>query len=60
MSSSEESDDEGEMTDDFTGRDSYAEALAVSLLDKKRDMLGTSDNQTEDYLSVGIEIYNLD
>ena len=60
MSSSEESEDDGEMTDDFTGRDSYAEALAVSLLDKKRDMLGTSDNQTEDYLSVGIDIYNLD
>ena len=57
MSSSEESEDDGEMTDDFTGRDSYAEALAVSLLDKKRDMLGTSDNQTEDYLSVGIDIW---
>ena len=57
MSSSEESEDDGEMTDDFTGRDSYAEALAVSLLDKKRDMLGASDNQTEDYLSVGIDIW---
>ena len=57
MSSSEESEDDGEMTDDFTGRDSYAEALAVSLLDKKRDMLGASDNQTEDYLSVGIELW---
>ena len=57
MSSSEESEDDGEMTDDFTGRDSYAEALAVSLLDKKRDMLGTSDNQTEDYLSVGVDIW---
>ena len=55
MSSSESEDDECEDTDDFTGRDSYAEALAVSLLDKKRDMLGSSENQTEDYLSVGIK-----
>ena len=54
MSSSEESEDDEGMTDEFTGRDSYAEALAVSLLDKKRDMLGLGEDQTEDYLSVGI------
>ena len=54
-SSSEESDElTNELTDTFEGRDSYAEALAVSLLnreDKTVDMLN-ADNQKEDYLSV--------
>jgi len=53
MSSSEDEDSEEEGANAWENRDSYTEALAVTLLDKKRDMLGTGENEkTEDYLTL--------